>query len=86
MITSNRFRRMFSRFKTSARVVGVHLPESTRRTIELSDEIAALHKRIMERSRSGMPEDVADRERLAMLMEELRAKPTVDHGSVQQTA
>ncbi len=77
MITSNRFREMFSRFKTSARVVGVHLPESTRRTIELSDEIAALHKRIAERAKYGMPEDIADRERLAMLMQELRAKPNM---------
>ena len=74
---------MFSRFKTSARVVGVYLPESTRRTIELSDEIAALHKRIAERSKHGMPEDIADRERLAMLMEELRSKPSDAQRAVQ---
>ena len=83
MFASDRLLRMVRRFRTRAVNGGKDPFESTRRTIELSDEIAALHKRIAERSRSGMPEDIADRERLAMLMEELRAKPSVAQESVQ---
>lgn len=63
------------RFKRFGGGNGVHLPESTKRMIELSDEIAAIHKRIIDRSKYGSPEDAADRERLAMLVEELRTKP-----------
>ena len=75
MFTSNRFRSLVRRFKKFGSGNGVHLPESTKRMIELSDEIAAIHKRIIDRSKYGSPEDAADRERLAMLVEELRTKP-----------
>ena len=66
---------MVRRFRRYGNGNGVHLPESTKRMIELSDEIAAIHKRMVDRSKFGSPEDAADRERLARLMEELRAKP-----------
>jgi hypothetical protein len=63
--------------------LGLDPIERTRRVIEISDEIAAINKRILERSKSGSPEDLADRERLTMLTEELRSKPSVGNGNAQ---
>lgn len=76
MFTSDRFRGIFRGFRRSADDGELDPLESTKRMIDLSDEIAALHKRIKDRSKSGMPEDIADRARLDSLMEELRAKPS----------
>ena len=86
MFTSDRFRRIVGKFKTASQDQRTDPFESTRRVIDLSDEIAALHKRIAERAKAGMPEDVADRLRLATLTEELRKKPSTNGGTVQQQA
>ena len=83
MSSSHLLRNIVRRFRTSTQDAGFDPIESTRRMIDLSDEIAALNRRILERSKSGSPEDVADRERLAMLTEELRSKPAVVQGSNQ---
>jgi len=74
VFASDRLLGIFRRNRSSADGDGIVLPDSTQRVIQLSDEIAAIHRRIMERSKSGSPEDAADRERLAVLMEELGAK------------
>jgi len=81
VFASDRLRSIVRAFRTRAEDRGSDPIQSTRRVIELSDEIAAIHKRIMERSKSGSPEDAADRERLAILMEELGAKRSVQKGS-----
>ena len=43
----------------------------TGRVIELSDEIAIINRRILERAKSGEPRDEKDHENLAGLMQEL---------------
>jgi hypothetical protein len=43
----------------------------TQKLLDLSDEIAAINMRIMERTKIGAPDDPKDRERLESLMEEL---------------
>ncbi|HEX6280341.1 MAG TPA: hypothetical protein VFZ49_10065 [Pyrinomonadaceae bacterium] len=48
-----------------------YIPETTKTVADLSDEIAAINKRIRQRANAESPEDAADRERLRLLMEEL---------------
>lgn len=47
--------------------------DTTRRLVDLSDEIAALSNQIRSRAQHGTPEDAADRERLRELLAELNA-------------
>ena len=47
-------------------------PERIRRLLELSDEIGAINMRMMNRSKFGKPDNLEERERLAVLMKELR--------------
>lgn len=74
MLASDQLWRIVRRLRDSANEQGMDPFESTRRVIELSDEIAAIQKRMLERSRSGSPEDYVDRERLTLLMGELQSK------------
>jgi hypothetical protein len=49
------------------------IPDTTRQLIDLSDEIAAINLRIMERSKFGLQDDPEERAHLAELMEELES-------------
>ena len=84
MFASDRLRSIVRGFRTRAKDGEIDPIASTKRMIELSDEIAAIYKRMSERSKSGAPELSADRERLEFLMKELRANPSGSDRSVQQ--
>ena len=73
MISASRLRDLIRGFKNTDDIEITDVPDPTRRVIDLSDEIAAINRRIRERANPASLLNAADRERLNLLMAELQA-------------
>ena len=73
MFSATRLRDLIRGFKNTDDIEITDVPDPTRRVIDLSDEIAAINRRIRERANPASPLNAADRERLNLLMAELQA-------------